>query len=383
MKHKMRYIGAGLVGSCVIAMGLVVTHNSASAADGSCVAHGQVSAASARAIEAACAEFNKKTPYSWGGGHGGQPGATTGSIYGDEPGESGGYYDDRNLVGYDCSGLMRWAWFKATGVDYGAGGTSQQGGAMTSHGFTALPNPGDAGSYQPGDVIVWRGHTAMVLGDGMMVQAEGDDADLTVKPISSHGGTPTGVYRYNGDGGTPPPPPQDPGEGKPLSIWASNVAVRTDSNNGSAQVGTTGPGTFGFTCQKRGENVSADGYSNDLWSYSKKLGGFVNNVFMKGEADYGLPACGGDAPKPPAPSDPGKSLDIWATDVNVRTDATSASGKVRTIQPSSATFTCQKRGEMVNDSGYSNDLWSFSPQLGGYVNNVFMKGDADYALKAC
>ncbi|WP_052591710.1 hypothetical protein [Luteipulveratus mongoliensis] len=182
-----------------------------------------------------------------------------------------------------------------------------------------------------------------------------------------------------GGGGDNPPPP--PAEGKPLSIWAGNVAVRQASNNGSGLVKTVGPMTANFTCQQQGEKVSADGYSNTLWSYSKELGGFVNNVFMKGEADYGLPICAGDAPKPPA--DEGKSLAIWATDVNVRADATSASGKVRTIQPSSATFTCQKRGENVSDSGYSNDLWSFSPQLGGYVNNVFMKGGSDYGLKAC
>lgn len=384
MKHTMRYVGAGLVGSAVIATGLAVTHNTANAADTRCMAHGQVTPAAQRAIDAACAEYEKKVPYSWGGGHGGEPGATTGSIYGDEPHETGGYYDDTHLVGFDCSGLMRWAWYRSTGVDYGPDGTSSQGSAMARHGFTALTNPGDSGTYRPGDTIIWRGHTAMYLGDGMIVQAESDPADLTVKPLSSQGRTPLAVYRYGGDGGTPPPPPSkpDPGQGKPLAIWATDVSVRKAPTSTSARVGTTGPGTYGFTCAQRGQRVSEGGYANDLWSYSPKLGGFVNNVFMKGEADYGLPACGGDKPAPPR-AEAGKPLQIWATDVNVRTDATSASGKVRTVQPMTATFTCSKRGQLVSDSGYANDLWSYSPQLGGYVNNVFIKGEADYGLKAC
>ncbi|AKU16133.1 NlpC/P60 family protein [Luteipulveratus mongoliensis] len=347
---------------------------SASANEG-CYVRGQASAVAKTAIATACDEVKKGTHYTWGGGHGSKPGPTHG-----QNNPSGGY-DDTHDFGFDCSGLMRWAYYKATGVDYGSGGTSSQPGDMLAHGFKALPNPTDRGSYQPGDVIVWSGHTAMVIGDGLMVQAQGNAYGLTVKRISSHGGTPRGVYRYGGGGHTPPPEPVPSGSRR-LEIYATDVSVRKDATSRSQKMGVVQPRAAIFSCQKRGERVNARGHTNDLWSYSPELHGYVNNVFMRGESDYHLKACGGGNPAP-APHSGGRRLTIYATDVNVRADATSASARKATVQPRTASFTCQKRGERVNARGYSNDLWSFSPELGGYVNNVFMKGPSNYGLPGC
>ncbi len=73
------------------------------------------------------------TPYQWGG---------------NTPG-----------VGLDCSGLTKWAYGQA-GVDIPRTAAEQTVG-----------RPVDASELLPGDLAVWDGHVAMVIGDGQMVEA--------------------------------------------------------------------------------------------------------------------------------------------------------------------------------------------------------------------
>lgn len=82
------------------------------------------------------------TPYQWGG---------------NTPG-----------VGLDCSGLTHWAYGQA-GVDIPRTAAAQTVG-----------RPVDASELLPGDLVVWDGHVAMVVGDGKMVEA-GDP--VQVNPI--------------------------------------------------------------------------------------------------------------------------------------------------------------------------------------------------------
>ena len=82
------------------------------------------------------------TPYQWGG---------------NTPG-----------VGLDCSGLTKWAYGQA-GVDIPRTAAEQTVG-----------RPVDASELLPGDLAVWDGHVAMVIGDGQMVEA-GDP--VQVNPI--------------------------------------------------------------------------------------------------------------------------------------------------------------------------------------------------------
>nr|WP_313774906.1 C40 family peptidase [Mycobacterium sp.] len=69
-------------------------------------------------------------------------------------------------VGLDCSGLTQWAYHQA-GLNIPRLAQEQDIG-------TAV----DAGSLRPGDLAVWDGHVAMVVGDGVMVEA-GDPVQLS------------------------------------------------------------------------------------------------------------------------------------------------------------------------------------------------------------
>lgn len=351
-------------------IGLGVANSAPAQAADECKAFSTPSSPTAGiAIQKACDELAKGTVYSWGGGHHSRPGPSTGTIYND----GSSYFDDRNKVGLDCSGFMRWAWYEATGVDWGGVATGGMDSALTSHKFSRVTN----GAYQAGDVFVYNGHTAMNLGGGKMVQAQGDIEGLNVRALRTSGTT--GVYRYTGDGGTPVPPGNNPPDPNSVHIWASGVRIRKGPNTQSDVVTTVSDAYTRLSCQARGEKVTAEGYTNDIWSFSPGLGGYVNNIYLSGPADFGLPGCGGDTPPPVG----GKPIHIWGTDVNVRAAANTSSTAVKTVSDQDASFSCQARGQEVQDSGYTNDIWSYSSALGGYVSNIYLKGPADFGLPAC
>ncbi|CAN3127666.1 C40 family peptidase [Mycobacterium sp. smrl_JER01] len=69
-------------------------------------------------------------------------------------------------VGLDCSGLTQWA-YREAGLDIPRLAQEQDVGG-------AVP----AGALAPGDLAVWDGHVAMIVGGGMMVEA-GDPVKLS------------------------------------------------------------------------------------------------------------------------------------------------------------------------------------------------------------
>jgi cell wall-associated NlpC family hydrolase len=69
-------------------------------------------------------------------------------------------------VGLDCSGLTQWAYHEA-GLNIPRLAQEQDVGAAV--------NPG---SLRPGDLAVWDGHVAMIVGNGMMIEA-GDPVQLS------------------------------------------------------------------------------------------------------------------------------------------------------------------------------------------------------------
>ncbi|WP_040833745.1 C40 family peptidase, partial [Nocardia brevicatena] len=97
------------------------------------------------------------TPYVWGGN---TPGA-----------------------GLDCSGLTKWAYGEA-GVDLPRLAHEQANGAT----------PVSAGDLMPGDLVVWDGHVAMVVGNGQMVEA-GDPVQVGAIRTENSGMEFYGFYR--------------------------------------------------------------------------------------------------------------------------------------------------------------------------------------------
>jgi cell wall-associated NlpC family hydrolase len=69
-------------------------------------------------------------------------------------------------AGLDCSGLTQWAYHEA-GLNIPRLAQEQDIGAAV-----------DAGSLRPGDLAVWDGHVAIIVGNGTMIEA-GDPVHLS------------------------------------------------------------------------------------------------------------------------------------------------------------------------------------------------------------
>ena len=111
----------------------------------------------AKVIAAAKSQIGKGYVYSWGGG--GKSGAT----YGICCSPSG--YDDRHRLGYDCSGLMQFAFWHALHKDVGGSTYYQYKGKHVAK-----------SKVQPGDMIFWGSgsttdHVALYIGGGKMIEA--------------------------------------------------------------------------------------------------------------------------------------------------------------------------------------------------------------------
>ncbi|GAB5905298.1 MULTISPECIES: C40 family peptidase [Mycobacteroides] len=111
-------------------------------------------AAAAEAVRKALSQVG--VPYEWGG---------------TKPG-----------VGLDCSGLTQWA-YGESGVDIPRLAQEQGVGVRV-----------DQGSVMPGDLAVWDGHVAMVIGNGMMVEA-GDPVQISPIRTTNAGQGFHGFYR--------------------------------------------------------------------------------------------------------------------------------------------------------------------------------------------
>jgi cell wall-associated NlpC family hydrolase len=88
-------------------------------------------------------------------------------------------------VGLDCSGLTQWAYHEA-GLNIPRLAQDQDIGAAV-----------DAGSLRPGDLAVWDGHVAMIVGNGTMVEA-GDPVKLSPIRTDNAGQGFQGFWRPTG-----------------------------------------------------------------------------------------------------------------------------------------------------------------------------------------
>jgi cell wall-associated NlpC family hydrolase len=83
---------------------------------------------------------------------------------------------------FDCSGLTQWAYGKA-GKDIPRVSRDQDVGAKISR-----------DNVQPGDLAVWNGHVAMIVGDGKMIEA-GSPVELSPIRTTNQGDAFQGFYR--------------------------------------------------------------------------------------------------------------------------------------------------------------------------------------------
>lgn len=103
--------------------------------------------------------------YAYGGGHGSTPGPTKGFCDGVNGYDENGTCVASSRVGFDCSGLMRWAFYKGTGIDFGSGSTTTLYNRMPGMFSSRVYRPMD---LQPGDLVLARwegsspGHTYIV-----------------------------------------------------------------------------------------------------------------------------------------------------------------------------------------------------------------------------
>ncbi|WP_415830351.1 C40 family peptidase, partial [Kibdelosporangium persicum] len=88
--------------------------------------------------------------------------------------------------GTDCSGLTSWA-YAGAGMEIPRHSSAQAIGA-------SVP---DQSQLLPGDLVVWKGHVAMVIGDGQMIEA-GDPVQINPIRTSNIGMPFMGFYRPTG-----------------------------------------------------------------------------------------------------------------------------------------------------------------------------------------
>lgn len=84
------------------------------------------------------------------------------------------------------------------------------------------------------------------------------------------------------------------GGGKPFMSWGSNRPVHAEATLSSAVVGTlTGPTLISVLCQKQGDSVTDEGYTNDWWSKLSDPSGYISNIYIDDPAAKlpGVPDC--------------------------------------------------------------------------------------------
>lgn len=160
-------------------------------------------------------------PYAWGGGN------NDGPTRGIRDGGIADRFGDFNKVGFDCSGLTKYAIFQASG------------------GQISLPHRADlqrrlgeevAGSPAPGDLIafsrdgVFYHHIGIYLGNGMLRNAPQSGGTVSDMPLSNWGNEKQAIRRF-GTIGTKTDRPSDPA--KPANNAVPDTSDKDESIGGT------------------------------------------------------------------------------------------------------------------------------------------------------
>ena len=239
------------------------------------------SAAAQSAIAAACAQVDAGTWYTWSGGHGDQPGATLGRYDGHDEASR----HDGERVGFDCSGLVRYAYARAAGSDILNGDASRQYYTTRAAArFTAAQGeapllPGDLLAYGTSDDLH---HIAIYIGAGKMVEARQSGTHLMVSDVRLEGDY-FGAVRVNTGAVT----------GHVFQTWGTGVWTKTAPSVSATRVYAFPDATsIRVECQKHAETVTSDGYTNDAWAYLPDYNAWLTNIYIQGPAWLdGVPTC--------------------------------------------------------------------------------------------
>lgn len=285
VRARRTLAAAGIVAACAIVSAAQLSSAApqlrvAAAAAGGCdVLAPGASATAEAAVRAACSQLG--IWYTWGGGHGPQPGATYGQI---DPTDPASNHDPERL-GFDCSGLVRYAYARATGQDILAGNSNSQ--YHSSHVTARFGAAQGTGPLLPGDLMAWGGdnsihHIAVYLGAGKMVEARQSGTHVMVSDVRL-GGDYNGAVRIGAD----------PGQNGTFSTWGTDVWTHAEPSTTSARVNKfTGPTRVKVGCQKHAQPVEAEGYRNDAWSYLPDYKAWITNIYIQGSAWLdGVPTC--------------------------------------------------------------------------------------------
>ncbi|MFG3659774.1 C40 family peptidase [Streptomyces sp. NPDC047706] len=249
-----------------------------------CRALAGASAQAQAIVDAACSQIG--VPYSWGGG------SIHGPTYGqDYPGGGPGAHDSQ-VKGFDCSHLVQYAAWQGAGIALPEGSWNQ---ARWSGATARFGRDQGLAPLQPGDLLLWASnpgnlgsvhHIAIYLGGGRMVEARESGTLVMVSDVRLNAQY-AGALRITGG-------EQPPAGTKRFMTWGTNVSLRPEPGTGKPPVTRLpGPTAVDVQCQKRGEMVHAEGYSNDAWSYLPKYRAWISNIFVDDPAAWlpGVPDC--------------------------------------------------------------------------------------------
>ncbi|MDH6119263.1 C40 family peptidase [Kitasatospora sp. GAS204B] len=229
------------------------------------------SATAESAVRAACGQLG--VWYTWGGGHGPDPGATYGHPDGVDPASD----HDNERLGFDCSGLVRYAYAQATGTDLLNGDAGQQ--FYTLHAAERFtPGQGSA-PLLPGDLLAYGSsdnlhHIAIYLGAGKMVEARQSGTHIMVSDARLDGDY-FGAVRIN----------PGPVTGITEQTWSTGVWTHVQPSADSPRVyAFPDATTVRVSCQEHAQSITAEGITNDAWSFLPDYQAWISNIYLQGPA---------------------------------------------------------------------------------------------------
>ncbi|MFD0574632.1 C39 family peptidase [Kitasatospora gansuensis] len=284
--------------------------------------------------------------------------------------------------------------------------TDDVGVWMRGKGYAAHPAPGSASGLGPetgpvvpsgGSFLMWGqsanvrsapGTNGTVLNTlqhdavvkvqcqrhAQLVSAEGTSNDVW-SFLPEYRGWITNIYLYGPAvlPGIPLCPPGMGGTTGTLYRTWDTVNVRSlPGSSGAVLKSLPGGTTLNIQCQKHAQAVTAEGTTNDAWSYLPDLGGWITNIYVEGPAWIpGVPECAGGT------GTGGGAVRTWGSGTNVRSQPSTASNVLSTLPGgSSVNVQCQKHGQSVSAEGTVNDAWSYLPDRGGWITNIYLEGPA-------